>query len=228
MEYKDIFVERALLPKPLKETELISYFERLQAGDTSACSIIFEHKMRLVYNEVLKKYSYYHDLSELISLGLMGLYKSILRFDISKNKKFSTYAVRCIDNEIIIYLRKENKNFPIQSLYNPVYKDNNGKNITLEGTLVAENIDIVKDYERKETNKIIRQLVEELPNKKKEIIKLYFGFYDREYSQQEIANKFHITIAYVSLIIKKELTYLAQKLKSQGITAELKLSKKLE
>ena len=202
MNYDDLFIE-SKLPNPLNNKELISYFEKMRAGDKLAREIIIRHNIKLVLNQILKKFgNSQYEKKELVSIGLIGLVKSVDTFDISKDKQFSTYATRCIDNEILMFMRKGKKYSKEQSL----------------DTLSDETADFVAEYERKESIKIIRELVNELEGREKEIILLYFGFYDdKQYTQEEIANIFDISRAYVQRLIQNTLNNLSIKLNQKGI-----------
>ena len=218
MNYDDLFIE-SKLPNPLNNKELIAYFEKMRAGNKLAGEIIIRHNIKLVLNQVLKKFgNSQYEKKELVSIGLIGLVKGVDTFDISKDKQFSTYATRCIDNEILMFMRKGKKYSKEQSLDTPLGSDKDGNDLTIAETLSDETADFVAEYERKESIKIIRELVNELEGREKEIIMLYFGFYDdKQYTQEEIANIFDISRAYVQRLIQNTLNKLTIKLNQKGI-----------
>ena len=120
MYYNELFIEDKL-PDPLSQSELYSYFEKMKSGDTKAREIIIKHNIKLVFNQVMKRFcNMPYEKKELISIGLIGLIKSVDTFDISKDRKFSSYAVKCIDNEILMFLRREKKYSKEQSLDTPL------------------------------------------------------------------------------------------------------------
>jgi len=218
MYYDDLFIE-SKLPEPLTETEIYYYFEKYKFGDTSARDTIINCNIKLVLNEVLKKFdNTLYEKSELISIGLIGLIKSVDTFDTSKKFKFSTYAIRCIDNEIIIFIRKGKKNVYACSFEDKLAINDNGIELTFKDILYDENSDIALDYEEKEMYSIIRKIVDELPERDKEIITLYFGFNDEKpLKQREIANKLNISRAYVSKLIIKAVEKIKRQLQRQEI-----------
>ena len=136
----------------------------------------------------------------------------------TKEVKFSTYAVRCIDNEILMFLRKVKHDKNIDSIDKVFFYGEDGSEFKLEDIL-SDDSDLVTDHENSETYKIIRQLINQLPDKDKEIIMLRFGFYnDRVYTQKEIADKFHISQPHVYRLITKIVNKLGKQLESVGVT----------
>ena len=205
MRCEDFFIEEEF-PKALKDTELIDYFEKMHNGDEKAREIIINHNIRLVLTQIFKNfYNSPYEKKELFSIGLFGLIKSVDTFDISKNIKFSTYSSICINNAIKVFIREERKKIKTQSFNTVLKYDNEGNNITIEDTLSDDN-DLVLNYEKKETIQIIKDLVENLKDREREIIKLYFGFYnDQKYTQEEIGKIFNISRSNVANIIKNSL-----------------------
>lgn len=214
MNYDDLFVTFDL-PKPLSKSEFYEYLKKYQEeGNELARKKIIEQSIRLVIYEVKKRFKKTScDQKELVSLGLLGLIKSIDTFDISRNIAFSTYAVRCIDNEILMYLKKNNKYQTEESFDKKLGSRFDKNGLQVEEVLSDRNSDIVADYEDRETYRIVRQMVEDLPDREKKIIKLFFGFIDdRIYTQQEIAALLGISQSCVSRLIKKTVRTLGQKM----------------
>jgi len=217
MYYDNLFIE-SKLPEPLTETEIYYYFEKYKFGDTSARDTIINCNIKLVLNEVLKKFdNTLYEKSELISIGLIGLIKSVDTFDTSKKFKFSTYAIRCIDNEILSFLMKQKKYANDDSLDRTIkyYKD--GNELKLEDTL-SDNIDIVEEYTDKETHCIIREVVKKLPDRDRKIVMLYFGFYNYEtHTQKEIADMLSVSQPYISGLITKIVKQVGKILEEKGL-----------
>lgn len=211
----NLFIE-SKLPPVLTKVQLYEQLKKYQAGDLEARNIVITHNIRLVLNVVNNRFwNTQFDKKELVSIGLIGLIKSVDTFDITKNFEFSTYAARIINNEILMFMRKNKYYIKEDNLSKIIQSSKNGKQFELENILSDENIDFVSDYETKETNYEVQNLIELLPDREKEIIKLYFGFYDRCYTQTEIAIKFNTSQSIISRIIKKILADFKKQLLQQ-------------
>ena len=191
------------LPAPLKNDEVIEYIKKYRNGDLEAREIVITHNIRLVLSTVLKKYNNNpYDKEELVAVGFLGLIKGINTFDIEKNINFSTYAGTCIRYEINNFLQKEKKHISNKSLNGYLKNDSDVKEFTLEDALIDETVGFVEEFEIYDTNKVVRELVNKLPDRDREIISLYFGFNDdKVYTQSEIAKKFKISHNYVYELI---------------------------
>lgn len=218
MYIKDLFTGGNELPKPLSKEKLLELIDKVNQGDEEAKDIIIEHNIRLVLYEVTHRFKYVnYDKRDLVSLGNIGLMKAIYTFDKSKNVEFITYATRCIDNEILMFLRKIKKDQNVDSLEMPLTIDKNGNKLKVED-IVYDDTDIVEDYEKNEIYKIIRRMVDELPERDRKIITLHFGFEeDKTYTQQEIANIFFVSQSYVSRLIKKIVKEIGIQLEIEGL-----------
>ncbi len=210
----DLFLDENI-PSPLSENEFLTYYQEMQQGDKESRGIIINHNIRLVLDRVVKRFNNTNiDKKDLVSIGLIGLMKAIDTFDIKKGIKFSTYATTCIDNEILMTIRKYRKYLKNLSLDYAIM-DDDGADILFKDTIL-DSFDFTLDYEKKETLEILKKLVLELNDRDKEIIMLYFGFYDdRCYNQKEIAKIFNITQSVVSRIIKRILKTLYLQLNNQ-------------
>ncbi len=127
MNYKNIFVETNL-PYPLSDQQTIEYFTKYKNGDLDAKNIIIEHNIKIVLSIVLNQFvNSIYDKDDLLSVGLIGLNKSVETYNISKDTKFYTYATKCIINEILMYIRKNNRHVKVESLDREIYpsKTNN-------------------------------------------------------------------------------------------------------
>ena len=203
-------------------TELIQtlnseLLEKAKANDKTAIKTIVEHNIRLVLYEVTNRFkSVEYDRKDLVSVGNVGLMKAILTFDRSRNVEFATYAIRCIDNEILIFLRDVAKNQNVDSLERAIKQDKEGNELKIEDT-ISDETDIVDEYEKDITCKIIREIIKELPDRDRKIIMLYFGFYNKNYTQKEIAHIMLISQEYVSKLIRKNLKKIEEQLVKKDI-----------
>lgn len=204
MIYNKLFIDEGLYPL-LNKTELHDYFEKYKAGDYTARDILIQHNVRLVIYYVVtkfKKTSY--DLQELVSVGMIGLIKSVDTFDVSKNILFASYATKCIRNEILMFLRKEKKYLNIDSLNRTLNLDE--KEITLEDILCDESVELEYDYEKKELYQRLRKVVNMLPELDRKVMELYFGFLNNKpLKQAEIEKQLGFSQSYISRIISRNL-----------------------
>jgi len=216
MQCKDIFIE-VDLPQPFSEEELYVCFQKMNNGDLNARKEIIEHNIRLVINVVIKSFSNTpYDKNELVGVGLIGLVKSVDTFDINKKIKFTTYSVTCIKNEILLFLRKNNKHINVCSLEESLY-DESDSDVIYKDILVDSGVDIVLDYENKEVYEIIRQLVSKLPLRYRKIIIMYFGFNDSPMTQTEISNILGLSQSYICRIINKVIKQLSLELQKLDV-----------
>ena len=215
------------LPAPLKNDEVIEYIKKYRNGDLEAREIVITHNIRLVLSTVLKKYNNNpYDKEELVAVGFLGLIKGVDTFDIEKNINFSTYAGTCIRYEINNFLQKEKKHISNKSLNGYLKNDSDVKEFTLEDALIDETVGFVEEFEIYDTNKVVRELVNKLPDRDREIISLYFGFNDdKVYTQSEIAKKFNIDRSYVSRLIKINVKKIEEELIKLGIVDKIREKK---
>lgn len=213
----ELFINGSDLPKPLSDNDLNDLLYKVKQGDMEARNIIAVHNIRFVFHEVITTFKTVdYNKRDLVSLGIIGLLKAINTFDIDKNIKFATYAKRCIDNEILIFLRKIKKDEFVDSFEKTIKIDNDGIKYTIIDTIYYEK-DFVEDIVSEETYKILNAIINKLPDREKEIIKLYFGFYNKCYNQEEISRKFSISQSYISRVIKKTVKNISHELEQQGI-----------
>lgn len=228
MNYDEVFIESNKLPKLLTQKELYSYFEQYGQGDLNAREEIIIHNIKLVLNRVYKKFvNTPYDKKELVSIGLVGLVKSVDTFDAGKKIEFSTYAIRCINNEILMFLRKNKKSANVQSIYTPIGTDKEGNEKKIEDIIEDDTSDFVSDYENKVTYSEVRKVVYSLTDRDREIILLHFGFIDnRTYTHKEIADKFEVSRSYVSRLIAKIIKKIGMQLQSDGFIETIGRSNK--
>lgn len=212
------FMDGYNIPKRLPKDELYDLLTKKSQGDMDARKKLIEHNIRLVIYQVKGRFSTVdYDKSELVSIGILGLVKAIDTYDLSKNVEFSSYATRCIDNEILMFLRKLKYDKVVESFDRPISDEGTDNELRL-GDMIKSNINIEESYENKEVYAIIRKIVNELPERERIVIMLYFGFYDgRIYKQREIATVLNVSRSQVSRIITKIVNDIRKKLEKIGI-----------
>ena len=217
MNTGELFIEGYKIPKPLSKQEVYELLDKIKQGDEHARVKLVEHNIRLVLSEVTRKFNTVeYDKKDLVSIGNVGLMKAITTFDISKKVEFSTYAIRCIDNEILMFLRKFKKYSNDDSLDRIINYDKNDTDLKVKDT-ISDDTDIVEEYTDNEMHLAIRQIVKDLPERDREIIMLHFGFYnDRIHTQKEIAEILSISRSYVSKLITKIVKRVGKQLEEEG------------
>ena len=218
MNTNEIFINISKLPKPLEQDELHELLIKANQGDKKAREKIVTHNIRLVISIVINKFKFIeYDQKELVAIGNLGLIKAVNSFDVTRNIKFATYASKCIDNEIKMFLRKLRKEEVVDSFNKILFNDFKGNELTIEETL-KDDKNITEDYIKEETHLFIRELVNNLSYKDRQIIIMYFGFFDNKiYTQKEIAEKLNISQSYISRIIKRILKQLKIELITNNI-----------
>ena len=202
---------------PLSQEEEKECLRKLKKGDQKAKEELILHNMRLVAH-VAKKYQNDEDeLEDLISIGTIGLLKAVSTFDYSYGNRFATYAIRCIENELLMHFRKSKKLKMEVSLFEPIGTDKEGKQIHLMEVLLVDEVDVAKQMEiHRDIDLIKKYLDKVLSTREAYIIKKRYGLCgEREMTQREIADSMGISRSYVSRIEKKAL----EKLKNMLILA---------
>lgn len=218
MNFNGLFIDSVILPSPFSAEETYQLLEKVKHGDIKAKEMLIIHNIKLVLYEVGNKFQFIeHDKEDLVSIGIIGLMKAVDTFDIDKKLKFSTYAAKCIDNEILSSLRSLKKTKNLVSLEKIIAMGKRDDDLKLIDILTSD-IEVEDYYLTKEENKIIHEIIEKLPIREREIIKMYFRFYDnKKYTYKEIAKKFGITSAYVGILIKKVLNILEKELQQNHV-----------
>ena len=193
--------------KPLTPEEESRYLQEYKQGSLEAKNILIERNLRLVAHIVKKYQGAPEELDDLISIGTIGLIKAVQTFDAKKASRLSTYAARCIDNELLMYLRSKKKTSREVSLYEPIGTDKEGNEISLLDVIETEPVDVVKEYSLKQDAALLYHLLPEILTKREqEIITFRYGLYgQREQTQREIAKRLNISRSYVSRIEKNAL-----------------------
>lgn len=191
--------------QPLSEKEEEKYLKQLAKGDKNARDKLIEHNLRLVAH-IVKKYNFRNETQDLISIGTIGLIKGIDTFNIDKGKKLTTYISRCIENEILMYLRNNKNYFNVISLDANISNDNNQSSSLIDTLSNQEEIDIPATIVLNENKQRLLECLAILDDKERLIIEKRFGIHqDREYKQKEVAKELNISRSYVSRIEKKAL-----------------------
>ena len=184
-----------------EESELIV---KLNNNDRDAINTLIEKNLRLVVYISKKFENSGVNIEDLISIGTIGLIKGVNSYNSDKNIKLATYASRCIENEILMYLRKYNRVKTEISIDEPINVDSEGNDLSLADILGTDNDAIFKSVEDEENKKILIMSIEALDDREKVIMKLRYGFDGKdELTQKEVADKLGISQSYISRLEKK-------------------------
>ena len=211
------YISNNAFPQPLSEEDEALQVARMKAGYEEARNILIEHNLRLVAHITKKFEGTGEDNDDLISIGTIGLIKAINTYDPSKGTRLATYAARCIDNEILMYLRTTKKIKVEVSLYDPIGVDKEGNEITLIDVLGTEH-DIVADLVESifEQKRVMEKIVI-LNKRERKVLELRYGLFNKlRKTQREIAKKLGISRSYVSRIEKKAIEKLMKELSSEN------------
>lgn len=201
-----------LFPEPLSPDEEKIFLEKLKTGDEEARNILIERNLRLVAH-VAKKYSSTNiDQDDLISIGTIGLIKGINSFNMDKNIRLATYVARCIENEILMFLRTSKKTKAEVYLNEPIGKDKDDNEITLLEILENDDRSIEEEIDLKlKTKKLFEKMKEVLKDREKSILEMRFGLNGKvPKTQNEIAKMLGISRSYVSRIETKAINKLSK------------------
>ena len=192
------------LPEPLSKEDEISYVLNAENGDNEARKKLIEHNLRLVVFLAKKYENTGVDLEDLVSIGTIGLIKGVNTYKLDKNIKLATYASRCIDNEILMFLRKNKKRKTEISFEDSLSYDAEGNELHLEDILGTEEDIVTKNIEKEDDKKLLYKELENLNERDKEIMILRYGLYNKpEMTQKDVANLLGISQSYISRIEKK-------------------------
>ena len=192
-----------VLPAPLSREEENEALLRLPEDET-ARAVLIEHNLRLVVYIARRFENTGTGLEDLVSIGTVGLIKAINTFRADKNIKLATYASRCIENEILMYIRKRSGQRGEISIDEPLNVDFDGNELLLSDVLGSEEDGVGFELEKREERRILREAVEGLPPRERLIIEMRYGFKDdRELTQKEVADALGISQSYISRLEKK-------------------------
>ena len=199
------------LPEPLTKEEEIIYVEKSMNGDDKARAKLIEHNLRLVVFLAKKYENTGIDLEDLVSIGSIGLIKGVNTYKLDKNIKLATYASRCIDNEILMFLRKNKKRRGEISFEDSLSYDSEGNELHLEDILGTDDDIVTKGIEKEFEKKTLYKEINNLNDRDKKIMILRYGLYGKdEMTQKDVATLLGISQSYISRIEKKVIKKLKQ------------------
>ena len=204
------------LPPPLDSKEEEEALKKLSDGDNDTKKILVERNLRLVVYIAKKFENTGVGIEDLISIGTIGLMKAINTFNIGKNIKLATYASRCIENEILMFLRKSNKIKGEISIDEPLNQDGDGNELLLSDILGTDEDITSRRIEDEVDKKLLKESIVKLTPREKYIMELRFGFKnDEEMTQKEVADMLGISQSYISRLEKKIISKMRREIKSK-------------
>lgn len=205
-----------VLPPPLKGTEEQETLAAMEAGDEQAKQLLIERNLRLVVFIARRFENTRVNLEDLISIGTIGLIKSISTYRRDKNIKLATYASRCIENEILMHIRKISGQKAEVSLDEPINMDYDGNELLLSDILGTDEDMILRPLEDEVDLCLLRQAVTRLPDREREIVYMRFGLNGyKELTQKEVAEKLGISQSYISRLEKRIMLQLRKEILRQ-------------
>ena len=202
-------------PKPLSKEEERRCLIAFKNGDMQAKEKLIKHNLRLVAH-IVKKYQGAYDNEDLISVGTIGLVKAINSYDYTKGAQLTTYTARCIENEILMYIRKHSGERAEVSFDEPLNTDWDGNELLLSDILSSDEDRISFEIEQNEERARVRRAVFSLGSREREIIELRFGLNGKqELTQKEVADKLGISQSYISRLEKKIIARLKVEIESR-------------
>ena len=204
------------LPPPLEGDEEEEALKKLSAGDNEIKKKLVERNLRLVVYIAKKFENTGVGIEDLISIGTIGLMKAINTFNIEKNIKLATYASRCIENEILMFLRKSNKIKGEISIDEPLNQDGDGNELLLSDVLGTDEDITSRHIEDEVDRKLLKESIVKLTPREKYIMELRFGFNDdEEKTQKEVADMLGISQSYISRLEKKIISKMRRDIRSK-------------
>ena len=204
-----------VLPPPLSKEDEARYLDELLYNEEARDKLI-EHNLRLVVYIAKKFESTGIGIEDLVSIGTIGLIKGINTFRSDKNIKLATYASRCIENEILMYIRKTSQSKCELSIDEPLNVDWDGNELLLSDVLGNDEDNVAYELEKEEERKIIREAVERLDSRERLIIEMRFGLFGRkEMTQKDVAVELGISQSYISRLEKKIISQLREEIENK-------------
>ncbi len=209
----------ANLPAPLSKEEEAECFAAILQGSEEARNKLIVHNLRLVVYIAKKFENSGVSIDDLISIGTIGLIKAVKTFSPDKNIKLATYASRCIENEVLMYLRKIGNIKNEISIDEPLNIDWDGNELLLSDILYTDEESVSINIESDDEIRLLMKCVDKLPERDKQIIYLRFGLrLDKEYTQKEVADILGISQSYISRIEKKIIEHLKNEMQKATVT----------
>jgi len=211
------YVAQNSFPKPLTAEDEHIYLEKLAQGDENAKEVLIERNLRLVAHIIKKFENSGDDFDDLISIGTIGLIKAVNTFNATKSSRLATYASRCIENEILMYMRSKKKKRSEMSLYEPIGTDKEGNEIhfldvlSTDAEAVSDMVSHILDKE------LLWTKLQKLPQQERDVLVLRFGLRGKgRKTQKEIAKKLGISRSYVSRIEKRAIDRLTEQFSAEA------------
>ena len=205
-----------VLPKPLEKEEEQAALIALEHGDEEARNTLIEHNLRLVVY-IAKRYETNPIfMEELISIGSIGLIKAVNTFKRNKNIKLVTYASRCIENEILMFLRKKSRRKLEVSFDEPLNIDYDGNELLLSDILGTDDDVVTKQFEREENKRELLKAMRGLKDRERQILQMRYGIEHEELTQKDIAKRLGISQSYISRLEKRIIHKLKLQMKQQN------------
>ena len=202
-----------VLPSPLSREEEAELLARLAAGDESARPALIEHNLRLVVYIARRFENTGINIEDLISIGTIGLIKAVGTYNPAKNIKLATYASRCIENEILMHLRKTSSQKTEVSFDEPLNTDWDGNELLLSDVLGTESDLVMKPLEADVDRQLLWTALRKLSDRERQIISMRFGLSGgREYTQKEVADRLGISQSYISRLEKRIIARLKKEI----------------
>ena len=200
-------------PRPLSAQEEKKYVEQMLAGDLEARNMLVEHNLRLVAHIAKKYYTQSDEQDDLISIGTIGLIKGVSSYRPEKGTRLATYAAKCVENEILMYLRKNSAQRTEVSFDEPLNTDWDGKELLLSDVLGTDGDVVMGPIEADVDRKLLAEAVSRLSPREKDIISLRFGLGGRkELTQKEVADRMGISQSYISRLEKRIISRLRREM----------------
>lgn len=205
------------LPPPLSKEEEETILNEIRNGDETNRDLLITHNLRLVVYIAKKFDSPTTPTEDLVSIGTIGLMKAVKTFDANKNIKLATYASRCIENEILMYLRKASNSKVELSFDDPLSTDWDGNELTLRDVLGSEPDEISQNIEFEDEKRFLMLVVSRLPEKERSLMELRFGLNGYEmHTQKQLADSMGISQSYISRLEKRILTKIKNEMTKQN------------
>ena len=201
------------LKKPLLPEEEEQFVNQMKEGNLEAKQLLIEHNMRLVYFIANKFKASYPEVEELASIGAIGLIKAVNSYDLNKNVKLSTYAARCIENEILMHFRQTKKHTNTHSLQDVIAFDKDGNETCMGDIIGTEKYELEEEIMKRSHVEALYWAIETLEEKEKQVITMRYGIGREKQTQTNIALSLNISQSYISRIERKAIKKIKEELK---------------